>query len=586
MQRVRESARKAVESANPRTYPQNEHTIAYPNLMAQALATGHRPQGVDSEASPIATIEKTRRAVEKEPPKDLLLSLTSLFFRHIHPWLPFLDTQRVFADMGLLKTIPLLYYALFGISMPYSSDPRLDHRSSDSFWTYSKRRIFVDVLEEPSFMSLEALTILTLDLSGMTNGPQVWGALAIAVNLSMQLKSVDNRVFRKSAEDHVDTALNDTEQMHRRRLFWAIYALDSYITITTGHLSELSDHHIQYFLPYRYVTWRGLSALIQSSADESSGLRDNDENDFLNATPTFVFSYQLKLMDISRKLHKAHIQRPSFGTETWAYQWAQEYLECSTELFEWFQNLPRCLLLSYEGDRRPNIACIPSSVLMMHAYYHALVVHLHCLAAYPLDEVIHAQVSQHTNESRQNCMHSIESLTTIVSLLDKEICADVGWPFAWAIWIACRYLLVRNRAEGLGDMASFYILLDCLKNLSKYWQISGKYWRLLNQAAAEFEAHPESEGTPASQSVLDAVTDLQISTSDLEDRSRPDPVIYTATAARDCNVNVDKVIPDFDVNSRVQNFTNSMSEDAFNMSGLASNNWFSASLFATSGYEQ
>lgn len=586
MQRVRESARKTVEPANPRSYPQNEHTIVYPNLMPQALATGHRSQSVDSEASPIATIEKTRRAVEKEPPKDLLLSLTSLFFRHIHPWLPFLDTQRVFADMGLLKSIPLLYYALFGISMPYSYDPRLDHRSSDSFWTYSKRRIFVDVLEEPSFMSLEALTILTLDLSGMTNGPQVWGALAIAVNLSVQLKSVDNRVFRKSAEDRMDTALNDTEQMHRRRLFWAIYALDSYITITTGHLSDLSDHHIQYFLPYRYVTWRGLSAPIRSSADESSGLRDNDENDFLNATPTFVFSYQLKLMDISRKLHKAHIQRPSFDTETWAYQWAQDFLDCSTELFEWFQNLPRCLLPSYEGDRRLNIACIPSSMVMLHAYYHALVVHLHCLAAYPLDEVIHAQVSQHTNESRQNCMHSIESLTTIVSLLDKEICADLGWPFAWAIWIACRYLLVRNRAEGRRDMASFYILLDCLKNLSKYWQISGKYWRLLNQAAAEFEARPESEGTPASQSVLHAITDLRISTSDLEDRSRPDPVIYSATAARGRNVNVDKVIPDFDINSRIQNFNDPMSEDAFNMSGLASDNWFSASLFATSGYEQ
>jgi hypothetical protein len=161
-----------------------------------AEVVSSRPQ---LDQLPVATSVRTRRITERRPPLDLVFSLAALFFRHIHPWLPFLDAQRVFSDTGTEGgDAPLLCYALFGISLPFSSDPRLTLVSCDSFWKYGKRRIFVEVLEEPSYASLEALAVLVLDLSGMTNGPQVWGPLAIAVKLAVQLKTVDGRVLRNS----------------------------------------------------------------------------------------------------------------------------------------------------------------------------------------------------------------------------------------------------------------------------------------------------------------------------------------------------------------------------------------------------
>ena len=348
-----------------------------------------------------------------------------------------------------MKGTPVLYYALFGVSIPYSYDPRLDHKSSDAFWTYSKRRVIIDILEEPCLKSLEALTILILDLSGMTNGPQVWGPLSIAVKFSVQLKYIGDRVFRTSAEDHADKALNNTEQMHRRRLFWAIYALDSYIAITTGHPSDLDASHIQYFLPSRNETWRGLQPSTPNTiTSASSGGRPNDEHDLSTATPAFVFSYQLELMDISRQVHNIHLQRPSLPTDSLAFHWGQNFMSYSTELLSWFQNLPLCLSLNYEEDRRLVIARIPPSLVMLHTYYHALVLHLHALAAYPPDEASHSQLSQHTDESLRICSHSLASISTIVSRLEGNLHDRLGWPLTWALWVACRYFLVRNRSDG------------------------------------------------------------------------------------------------------------------------------------------
>ena len=145
---------------------------------------------------------------------------------------------------------------LFGVALPYSFDSRLDKVSSDSFWKYSKRRIFVDVLEEPSYSSLEALTVLNLDLSSMTHSAQVSGPLAVATRLALQLGNTDGLMFRTSADVQTHETFSRRDITFRQRLFWAIYALDSWICITTSSISTLSNLQMQQFLPTRDAVWR------------------------------------------------------------------------------------------------------------------------------------------------------------------------------------------------------------------------------------------------------------------------------------------------------------------------------------------
>ncbi|KAF5675538.1 positive regulator of purine utilization [Fusarium heterosporum] len=256
-------------------------------LIEASVRPSHQPS-VEGDARPAATWTRTQAIKERIPPPDLVLSLSSLFFRHIHPWLPFLDPRRVFSDIATQDEPTLLCYALFGVSLPFCFDSRLDQASSDAFWKYSKRRIFVEALEEPSYSSLEALTILTLDLSGITNGPQCWGALAIVTKLAVQLRDAGGRSLRVSTEE-------GPRHVSRWRLFWAIYALDCYITITTGHPSVLLDCHVHHFLPTQTFTWNeGQSTPTPSQSAEPSSPT--------SLTPSIIFNYKLDLLSLSRKI--------------------------------------------------------------------------------------------------------------------------------------------------------------------------------------------------------------------------------------------------------------------------------------------
>ena len=478
-----------------------------------------------------ATLERTRKLVAQAPPADLAFSAISFSFRHIHPWLPFLGPQRVFAEAMALGNPPPLHYALFGVSIPYSSDPRLDRYSSDCFWMYCKRRTFVDILEEPSLQSLEALTILVLDLSGITNGPQVWGALSLAVKFSAQLRFMVNRVFRTSAEDTVQDS-SENEDTRRKRLFWAIYALDSYITITTANRSDLHDVDlVEHFMVSRKETWRGSSDSSPFDVGDDQEERSPCNNPTF-ATPSIVFSYQLELLDLARRVHNFHLDRPANPTHAQGFYWGRDLTSSSVDLSKWSQSLPTYLGLNYDHEQRLSMGHALPELVMLHAYYHALVIHLHGLAAYPPDEACRAQLADFTYQSQRLCCQSIASLVKLASGLDTSLHDRFGWPFIWSLWTACRYLLVCNRTENLADLSAFQMLLDCLKLSTRHWQIGTKYWRLLSQAATELAASRAAQLAGwrrelVAQHVLSAVTDLRIPTSDVEDQTRPDPMVRT-----------------------------------------------------------
>ncbi|KAG7285776.1 hypothetical protein NEMBOFW57_008070 [Staphylotrichum longicolle] len=464
---------------------------------------------------PAATFERTRRIAERRPPTSLVLSLVSLYFRHVSPWFPFLDPPRVFSDIGSVQDPSLLHYALFGISLPFSYDIRLNQASSDSFWKYSKRRIFIEALEEPSYSALEALTILTLDISGITNGPQVWGALAVAVKLAVQLSTSGPRVFRTSVTAPVEyRTLTAADKTCRQRLFWAIYALDCYVSVTAGQVSDLAEEQVQAFLSLRHSTWR------DHARDAEGGI-----------TPLYVFSYQLELMDLVRRLHQVYLEYTTGSLavdETAAWLW--KFSSCLAEMAQWIVALPSSISLQHpEGIRVLPRSVVPS-ILMLHAFFHGMMIQLHGVIAYPPDQNLASHASQLPTDSRQQCLESAAVVIRIATDVATDDIGDrLGWPFAWSLWVAARYLLVAELNGAETSRHHFDALLGSLKQMSQYWQISGKYWRLLNQAVGDL--HNARRDANDRNGVLGLLADLRVSTSDLEDQFRTDPVLHSALSS-------------------------------------------------------
>ncbi|PTD03042.1 hypothetical protein FCULG_00009002 [Fusarium culmorum] len=379
------------------------------------------------------TFERTRRVKERHPPTDLVVSVTSLYFRHIHPWFPFLDVQRVFADLGSTDEPSILHHALFGVGLPYLFDSRLDQISSDSFWKYSKRRIFVDVLEEPSYSSLEALTVLILDLSSMTQCTGFWSSRC-----------------RNKAGSPVG----------KYRWSDAIYALDSWIFITTNSISTLSNLQVQHFLPTREAVWR-------------NSLPDMGDMDL---SPAFVFSYQLELLDLARIAHRTVMERGDLcnsyeATSSWGQDIAWNDRDAS--------------LSRMQRANRP-------AVLMLHGYFHALIIYLNGFIAAPTRVSISPEISVESHQrSQERCLRSSRALADIVTYAAVHVVDKLGWPVAWSVWVAARFLISRRYTLDTSDTETstkITVFSDFLGRMSRFSQISSTYARLLSQALFEVES--------------------------------------------------------------------------------------------------
>jgi hypothetical protein len=425
----------------------------------------------------------------------------------------------------------LLHLALFGISLPFSYDIRLDPASSDSFWKYSKRRIFIEALEEPSYSALEALTVLALDLSGMTNGPQVWGALAVAAKLALQLTTRGPRVFRTSPAAPVQArTLTAADKTCRQRLFWAIYALDCYVSVTTSHVSDLAEEQVQAFLPLREQTWRGGHA-----GDDADG----------GITPLHVFGYQLELMDIVRRLHRIYLEYTTGGLSVdETADWLQRFSSSLSELGQWSVALPPSMSLQHPEWIWTLPRSVVPSVVMLHSFFHGMVIQLHGVIAYPPEQThgSHGCCSRAAADSRQQCLASATMVMRIATDVTNVAADDVGdrlgWPFAWSLWVTARHLLVAE-LHGAETTPQHHldVLLNALEQMAQHWQIAGKYWRLLNKAMGDLRSSsssPQGQGNANGRSQLLALlADLRVSTSDLEDQFRTDPMLHGALSSRE-----------------------------------------------------
>lgn len=513
---------------------------------------------------------------QHKPPADLVFSLVALYFRHIHPWIPFLDAQRVFGKVAVGADPPLLCYALFGISLPFSLDSRLTLEGCDSFWKYAKRKVFIEVLEEPSYSSLEALSILVLDLSGMTHGPQVWGALAIAVRLAVQLRTNDGRVLRMSfgGEGHADTSWE--VELSRRRLFWAIFTLDCYISITTGQPSQLADCYLSYFIPLRPAMWSGDGVMDKTKPPE--------------AEPCLaIFNHQLRLLVISRDIHASFLKYIDIDeTDETSYGcWLQAFNACSDKLEEWLASCPE-IQRAHDNPEMWAKSSFMSSFATLYAYKHALGIFLHGVVAYSSTPGLGSQLAIYQARSRQKCAEEIENLARMVALLRKEDLCKLGWPFSWAVWVAARYILIAEHGGGsIIPQRYFSTFLACLRETGRYWQISKKYWWLLRRGRAELNG-----STVSGNSVLRFLVDQRATTGDLEDRFSRDP-FFNENGAVDLRVS--ELLPPRDAEQQVPavsvgddaNLRNDLAlqDMGFLVPNMASEMWFPGPLHPISAFQ-
>jgi hypothetical protein len=266
------------------------------------------------------------------------------------------------------------------------------------------------------------------------------------------------------------------------------------------------------------------------------------------------------------------------------FRWVTQFQKLSAELADWAQTIPTCLQLSNRVDRKQAATMLDlPSVVMLHAYYHALVIHIHSLLSDPTYEALLSQLFADTRKNSQDrCLESIRVLVEIATGWTDRNGDRLGWPSTWSIWIGARYVLVRKSRGEASHSENFSILLNSLRRMSRYWQVSGKYFRLLKQAATELRSGDLSNARNE-QGILRFLIDFRVATSDLEDQFRVDPMLqYESTAETPIPMtHSSRFVPVPDIQDPQQSLPD---DSLLNLPYKASDNWFNIPLFASSSY--
>ncbi|KAJ0426847.1 hypothetical protein BJY00DRAFT_271070 [Aspergillus carlsbadensis] len=426
----------------------------------------------------------------------------------------------------------------------------------------------LEAMEEPSYSSLEALTILVLDISGMTHGPQVWGPMALAIKHAVHLRSVRGHVLRTSAGGNDCDSPSDDESIYRERLFWAIYALDCYVTITTAQRSQLTDEHVQQFLGTRDTVWK--------------------EPPSAPLTANTVFRYQLHLCDLSRLVHAVYLQYTELDEHSEeALAWFPQFQSIAVRLDEWSTRmLPASIAIA--PAQSPTAREI-SSVIILHLFIYGLTIHLHGLMAYPALDVMNSRAYESARaESQRHCLISIDGMIRILTQLTDQTTAKMGWPAAWSAWVAARYLLVEASYGAELKNDCYHVLSQFIDKMSTHWQVVAKHRRLLQRAVSELAGHDPASHLQEGTRVLLAMRDFRVPASDLEDRFRADPMLLAEAGGNtQRSPGLALHVDGFETENMTATAVaqDRVYDTEYALAGPACDQWFAMPLFGSSAYQ-
>ncbi|RMZ75933.1 hypothetical protein DV738_g5265, partial [Chaetothyriales sp. CBS 135597] len=451
------------------------------------------------------------------PPYDLLYSLVDLFFKHINGWFPLLDRKttldRLFGVTQLEEADRVLLHAILTVTLRFSKDPRLSPESKQHYHKTSKQKVQLFGLENSSVRSLQALLILALDVTGKTNGPPGWNLIALISRSVVQLGlSVETTsplaapvypsiaTLRASVLPEAKSWIEDEE---RRRLFWAVYLLDRYVTIATAFEFALDEREVDRRLPCRD------DLFAANKPVETRYFRSSQRSRYATSISDShgYFSYHCELIGILGHIHQ-FLRRPiDIRSLTDVERWQASYRALDSELNTWHFSLP---------DEFANISSLVKSNLpaknascgwiMLHAAYVLTVIRLNSSAAYP-SQTSHIFSSSYS--AMQRCLGAVDNMRELVQFVSSNDLLDrLGPPFAFTIWVCSRVALVHGSAMDTEIDPDIALFVTVLSQMGQYWDVAQRYSDILNRVLNEYQQSQQSVGingervTPSSVRIL------------------------------------------------------------------------------------
>ena len=190
------------------------------------------------------------------PPAPVMQELIDLFFELVHPWAPLFSKANFTTNM-YAPDRQVLLHGIVAVTFRFWRKQAPSPGERDSFVKTSREQVLLKTIDICSLVSTQALALLALDAIGQGPGPRTLNLMSMLVTAANQLglakgpspstpETNTPLVRNEEPDDGVDSSNIAVEE--KRRLFWTIYSLDRFSSVSHGQSGGIDTKAIK--LPY------------------------------------------------------------------------------------------------------------------------------------------------------------------------------------------------------------------------------------------------------------------------------------------------------------------------------------------------
>ncbi|PSN65475.1 hypothetical protein BS50DRAFT_556125 [Corynespora cassiicola Philippines] len=441
------------------------------------------------------------------PDPELLETFISAYFFHIHPIIPMIHQARFrqrLADTTGRKDLDAILHSMIIAASKFIPDNGL----STPLLNRTRRWVVSTAMECLSLENLQALIIIAFTDIGDGNTAKAWpliGSLTRTVEycqLTQEHEDSDHQPFCQAYES-LDFTHDWTEIEERRRIFWNIFNLDRFCSISMGWNTSLTSDDVHRRLPCDGHLWRkripvltpyfgiwdksagrignpiaflphyqspGQSANdvdLQSQADTaSSGGQIQSQSTDMSTVGAFAYNIEAT-ESMSRIMSYFLQQKINTRDQREINSWLTRFKELDLRLVHWKMLLPQ----KWKSNMERQSTLMDPNLTTAHVTHNASMILLHQLIAYP-PVTWGFRNRLPSSCSVEACFAAGVEIATIAHnyLSNSQDGSPIGPQFTFCVFIAARILLIHWKYHGESEPTEeFWSLVRSLEEIARRW---------------------------------------------------------------------------------------------------------------------
>lgn len=485
-----------------------DHAIATPASSERSLK--RRRLNEEDEINTLANAGSSFDNAPPLPDPSLLDAIVNAYFFHVHPWIPMLHQARFLQRFSLekdQKSVSMILHAMIISASKFVPGAWTHTRSMQR----SRNWVVSSAMSNLSLEGLQSLIILAFDDVGNGNAAYAWsiiGSLTRTVEyMQLAQEQEDGGEHRPFCQPYASLPDTDdwTEVEERRRVFWIVFLLDRFCSVTMGWNTSLTSDDVYRRLPCDGHLWRKQKPVLTPYFgiwDKSRGrignpigyvsrfpsptqsgndveLHNTTSSAPTGAGPTHLMpdmstvgalAYNIEATEsMSRVMSYFLQQKINIRDQSDISSWLTRFKELDLRLVHWKMLLPQ------KWKANPNLTrhvpLMDPNLTTAHVTHNASMILLHQLIAYP---PLHWGFRNRlpSSCSAEACYSAgIEIATITEKYLSKSPAGSpISSQYAFCLFIAARVLLAHWRyIPGNVLPPEFWVLLQSLEDMSRRW---------------------------------------------------------------------------------------------------------------------